>query len=446
MTSGNIGPGHEQQVRMGTLDVLNGYEASRQSIRSLLRAYRAENDIDTRTMAGIEFLSIGVIRYLNTIDFYLSRGSGTRNLKELPPPSRNLLRIAIYQKFWLDTPFSTITEYLSKSGAQYILIMKRIAKVDLSKAIRRFPLEERMSVSYSHPTFLVKTILDNLGQEEAIELLSENNNGSSTYVRPNKLLASSKIMSVVSEIDGVDIEEDSEFPGIYRIRSGLEKIVKSEPFTSSRILIQDKASFLTANVLNPLPGEFVWDACAAPGMKTQLLWELMNSEGQLVATEVNTKRYQIGKERSAVLGLQDVDWRLEDASRNPVLGADKILIDAPCSSTGMLRSHPSFKWRLNKKNLFSIMTIQNKILEGILSAYSDSPGTEIVYATCSILPHEGESQIDSILDRYNVDLVDIPEIKRTGYPEFKCSDKVRRMFPHIHLTDGFFISKMRITH
>jgi 16S rRNA (cytosine967-C5)-methyltransferase len=202
---------------------------------------------------------------------------------------------------------------------------------------------------------------------------------------------------------------------------------------------------VTAKSLAPKPGEFVWDACAAPGMKTQALWELMEGQGTLVATERNKRRFEEALKQSSVMGMDGVDWQLGDASRCPVTGADKILIDAPCTSTGMFHSHPSFKWRLNKKTLFSIMTIQNKILEGILSGYSDSSGTEIVYATCSILPHEGESQIDSVLDKYPIELLDIPLVQTQGYRNFKCSDKVRRMFTHTHGTDGFFIARMRIT-
>ncbi len=444
MTSDNIRLAHEKQIREGTLKVLNKFEAGRQSLRSLLRDYRAENAINTSILAGIEFLSIGIIRFRNTIDFYLSRGSGPLNKKKLPSSTRNLLRLAIYQFYWTNVPLSVIIEYLSQIDTQCIPIMKRIGQVDLGKALARLSNEERLSIDLSHPTFLVRTLLDNLGENETIELLAENNHESSSYIRPNLLLSTPDIIEEMNEIDGIDLESNPAVKGIFRIRAGLDRVVKSEPFVSNKVLIQDKASFLTARVLDPKPGEFVWDACAAPGMKTQLLWELMKQEGRLVATEINPARYQVAKDRSKNLGLQDVEWRLEDASKNPVSDADKILIDAPCTSTGMLRSHPSYKWRLNKKSLFSIMTIQNKILEGILTAYSKSPGTEVVYATCSILPHEGESQIDSIIDRYNVELVDIPELDRTGYPEFACSKKVRRLFPHSHKTDGFFVAKMRI--
>ena len=206
-------------------------------------------------------------------------------------------------------------------------------------------------------------------------------------------------------------------------------------------MIQDKSSVLAVHALAPEPGDTIWDSCAAPGIKTQLTWEKMHGEGQLVASDIHLGRIRNAKNLSMVMGMEDVQWVHADASKPTVNKANKILIDAPCSSTGMLRSHPTFKWRLNKKTLFSLMTIQNKILDGIIAAYAGQPDTEIVYATCSLLPHEGESQIDSIIARHNVELLEMPIIGSPGYSGFQCSEKVRRLFPHKHGCNGFFIAR-----
>jgi 16S rRNA (cytosine967-C5)-methyltransferase len=214
---------------------------------------------------------------------------------------------------------------------------------------------------------------------------------------------------------------------------------------NGQVLVQDKGSVAVAYALDPRPGMKVWDACAAPGMKTQLLWELMEREGVLHATDINSVRLESAKKRAARLGYDEALFSEADAVEAPIEGADLILIDAPCTSTGMLRSHPSYKWRLNKKTMFSLMSIQNKILDGVLAAYADKPGTEIVYATCSLLPHEGESQIDSAMTRHSFDLLQIPLEGSEGYSGFECSDKVLRLFPHRHNSNGFFIAKLRIT-
>ncbi|NWF96700.1 MAG: hypothetical protein HXY34_11220, partial [Candidatus Thorarchaeota archaeon] len=103
-----------------------------------------------------------------------------------------------------------------------------------------------------------------------------------------------------------------------------------------------------------------------------------------------------------------------------------------------------FKWRLNKSRLMGFLTIQHEILSTIVTEYTDRPGTELVYSTCSLLPHEGESQIDSLLKESNIELLDPAVGGQHGYPGFLCSERVRRLFPHIHGTSGFFIARFRI--
>jgi 16S rRNA (cytosine967-C5)-methyltransferase len=231
---------------------------------------------------------------------------------------------------------------------------------------------------------------------------------------------------------------------LFRISGDINAVVTSDLFQSGAVLIHDKASVLTAKALHASEAEILWDACAAPGMKTHLLTEMMSNTGRVVASDVYTDRVRSAKERSEFLGVRNACWVQADASKMKVKGARRVLIDAPCSSTGMIQGHPSFKWRLNKEVLMSIMSVQHKILDGVLSAYRDEPGTEIVYATCSILPHEGESQIDSVMSTHNIELIDTEIGGDEGYDGFQCSEMVRRLFPHKHETSGFFIARMRI--
>jgi 16S rRNA (cytosine967-C5)-methyltransferase len=245
-------------------------------------------------------------------------------------------------------------------------------------------------------------------------------------------------------LEGVQLIRDPDVPELHRILEGIDTVVKSQLFKDGKVLIQDKASVVTVNILDPYPGQKIWDACAAPGMKTQLIAERMYGRGKVIATDVYEDRVNIAKARSHQLKADIVEWVHADATKPEMLHADKILIDAPCTSTGVLQAYPSFKWRLNKDSLFALMTIQHKLLDGILAAYSDRPGTEIVYSTCSILPHEGESQIDSAMTRHNIEFLPVPDYGDSGYSGFKCSEHVKRLFPHKHSCSGFFIARFRI--
>jgi 16S rRNA (cytosine967-C5)-methyltransferase len=278
-----------------------------------------------------------------------------------------------------------------------------------------------------------------------LKLLQANNSGYPLYVRPNTLLDRTDNFHDLLVQIGAEVKPDPDFPDLFQILRGVNRIVASSHFTEGQILIQEKGSIAIINALSPQPGDIIWDACAAPGQKTHLICEFMNQEGRIVASDIHPNRLQIGINRTKKLGCTIIDWLLTDASKSPVKTADKILMDVPCSSTGILYSHPSFKWRLNKQSLFAFMTVQNKILDDILDKYKNCPDTEFVYASCSILPHEGESQIDSIMQNYEIELLDIPGPGCRGYPGFKCSSKVRRLFPHLHNCGGFFIAHFKLT-
>ena len=171
----------------------------------------------------------------------------------------------------------------------------------------------------------------------------------------------------------------------------------------------------------------------------------MKGLGEIVATDIYEERVLVAEKLSRKLNAPHIEWIRADATKPIVQDADKILIDAPCTSTGVLQSYPSFKWRLNKETLFALMTVQNKILDAVLSAYAERLGTIVVFSTCSLLPHEGESQIESVLKKHNVELLPLWNNSSLGYSKFDCSELVQRLFPHKHNSSGFFIAKLQIT-
>jgi 16S rRNA (cytosine967-C5)-methyltransferase len=387
-------------------------------------------------------LALSVIRFRNTLDYLLTKALDRKAIRDLSVETRNTLRLLLYETKWLG---SDLEDFLSTYTDinRYERKLKKVIALDLDSALQNKPDVNRLSLIYSHPTFIVQTLLDNLSLEDTIALLTANNQKRSYYVRPNLLHEDSE--TALASLTDIRIEPDGNLLGISRVDEGIEQVVGSPHFKEGRILIQDLASVHVVKSLDPQPGEKVWDSCAAPGMKTQLIAELMQGKGEIIATDMYEERVRGAQERAQLLNASHVKWLQADATKPVVLDADRILIDAPCTSTGILQAYPSFKWRLNKETTFALMTIQNKLLDGILTAYSDRPGTELVFSTCSILPHEGESQIDSAMKRHDIELLEPYPYGNRGYPRFKCSRYVRRLFPHEHNTSGFFIAKMRIT-
>ncbi|MFW9966154.1 MAG: RsmB/NOP family class I SAM-dependent RNA methyltransferase [Candidatus Thorarchaeota archaeon] len=426
------------------IGLLSEYSTTTRTMRELLRISGSDNSEDLQTRGYVQSRVLGIIRFLNTINYIAIRALGKRNLSDFTIADQSLLRFAIYQQRWLKTPLSsTALEMLDSSGLSDTV--NQAIKIDLDRRTKNMSSSNAIGIKLSHPTFIVETLLEHLGVDEAQELMKYNNGPRDYFLRVNTLLAHHE--EVISLLEGQEIvlESVKELPNLFRLVSGISALFDSKEFKNGRIIVQDKGSVAVGHALAPKPGLKVWDACAAPGMKTHLLWELMKGEGHLVATDISTSRLKNMKIRCSKIGCESVEFMEADAITAPISDADKILIDAPCTSTGILRSHPSFKWRLNKESLMSLMSIQNKILDGILNAYSDKPGTEIVYATCSLLPHEGESQIDSAMTRHPIELLEMPLVGSPGYSGFDCSDKVIRLSPHRHNSNGFFIARFRIT-
>jgi 16S rRNA (cytosine967-C5)-methyltransferase len=367
-----------------------------------------------------------------------------RKLHDLSIQDRNALRLAIYEVKWLQAGFTETLSFYPRIESHYEKEFKRAIDVDLDSATERMPVVNRLSLNHSHPTFLVKTLLDNLSLEETVQLLKANNAKRTYYIRPNRLHEEHD--SVLELLEDVQLEREPDVREVSRIIKGIDSVVGSQLFKDGRVLIQDKASVLTVNALDPQPGQKIWDACAAPGMKTQLIAEKMKGKGQVIASDVYEDRVKEAINRSQYLKASQIEWIHADATKPVVHDADKILIDAPCTSTGIFQIYPSFKWRLYKDTLFALMTVQNKILDAIITDYANRPGTEIVFATCSILPHEGESQIDSVLQRHNIELIPPLDYGSPGYSGFDCSETVMRLFPHTHDSSGFFIARIRIKH
>ncbi|MGY5878839.1 MAG: RsmB/NOP family class I SAM-dependent RNA methyltransferase [Candidatus Thorarchaeota archaeon] len=428
-------------IRAETIEALNRFENASTSMKTLLREMQTTSPDSIDSQIHIQSLSLSVIRFRNTLDYLLSKALGRKTIQGLSLEEKNTLRLLLYETKWLN---SDIDDFISHypNVKRFERKLMKVLTLDLDIAFQNMPEINRLSLLYSHPTFIVETLLGNLTVEDTVELLKANNQTRSYYIRPN--LLHKNAAATLDSFSNIQLEQVRNIPNVSRIVQGVEQVVSSQHFHEGRILIQDLASVLVVKSLDPQPGEKVWDSCAAPGMKTQLIAETMQGKGEIIATDMYEERVRAAQERAQILNASHVQWLQADATKPVVLDADRILIDAPCTSTGILQSYPSFKWRLNKDTLFTLMTIQNKLLDGILTAYRDKPGTELVFSTCSILPHEGESQIDSAMKRHDIELLEPYPYGNRGYPRFKCSRHVRRLFPHNHNTSGFFIAKMRI--
>ena len=206
------------------------------------------------------------------------------------------------------------------------------------------------------------------------------------------------------------------------------KVTDVEGFAEGAFVVQDPATAEAVSLLDIAPGQSVLDFCAAPGGKAaQVAWRL-NGTGRLVAQEVNPKRLARLKENLARLRLESVEVVQSVAGVGGRTEFDRVLVDAPCSNTGVLRRRPDARWRWSVDHLKQLVGLQAQILDS--AAAHVVPGGRLVYSTCSNEPEENGEQVAAFLARHE----DFKEVERresvpfeTGHDgAFACAMERRR--------------------
>eukprot|EP00768_Dysnectes_brevis_P002099 gnl/Dysnectes_brevis/1654_a1881_3632.p1 GENE.gnl/Dysnectes_brevis/1654_a1881_3632~~gnl/Dysnectes_brevis/1654_a1881_3632.p1 ORF type:complete len:451 (+),score=76.56 gnl/Dysnectes_brevis/1654_a1881_3632:53-1405(+) len=218
--------------------------------------------------------------------------------------------------------------------------------------------------------------------------------------------------------------------------------------------IQDAASLLPSIALAPRAGERVLDMAAAPGGKTTHLAALMKDRGLLVANEVSKPRLaglQANLQRCGVTCALVVQY---DGRKLPAVtgGFDRILLDAPCSGLGVISKDASVKVTRDLKDVQKHATLQRELATAAVEMLSSDPGSPrlLCYSTCSVSVAENESIVDFMIRKHNMEVVELPfKFGRPGITRFRGTTyhpsitKARRMYPHAHNTQGFFVCLLR---
>ncbi len=203
-------------------------------------------------------------------------------------------------------------------------------------------------------------------------------------------------------------------------------VFRTEAFHKGLFEVQDASSQMVSEYLNALPGMRVIDACAGAGGKTLHLAALMKNKGRIIALDVKENKLLELKKRATRADVKIVETRTIDSSK--VIkrlkdSADRLLLDVPCSGLGVLRRNPDSKWKLTMEEIERVKKIQREVLLNFSGM--TKVGGKMVYATCSILPSEGEEQVKWFLNEVGESWNFIGE---------------KRYLPEVHYADGFYMA------
>jgi 16S rRNA (cytosine967-C5)-methyltransferase len=475
-------------ARQVAYEILRGVESGRAFAVDLLQRPRVRQLIELDRRLATE-LVMGVLRWRGELDFRIEQLSG-KPLKRFDPEVAAILRLGVYQLRFLEkVPKAAIvneavemTKGVRKRSAAGLVNAVLRKCTPPAQRLASLPFEElnsesRESLSRAVPAWLLARWAGRdwtrdgaaprpdasgpiprardreAGTETALRLA-----WATTRVPPTTLRIACLRRQASARADveafrrefaeaGIRTRPTRYAPRALVVESG--NVGASKPLSEGRVVIQDEASQLVAELVAPSApmhrgeaGQRVLDLCAAPGIKTCQLAEALGG-GMLVACDLSPSRLRTFRKlllRRVPSEVQLHVVRLDATERLPFTASfDRILLDVPCSGTGTLARNPEIKWRLQPGDVDRLAQAQLRMLKSALEILA--PRGRLVYATCSLEPEENEQVVESVLEeaRY-CRLLTQPELSRE-FPAFGSLFDSRGYFrtrPDLHEMDGFF--------
>jgi len=396
------------------------------------------SDLDDRGKKLCSAIYYGVIERRLTLDHIIG-GLSSRPIAKLDSIVLNILRCGIYQIMYMDSVPDNAA--VNESVALAKKFRKTSASGMVNAVLRNFirggkelnlpkKSTDAVSVKYSAPAELVKSLTDDYGAEQAEKFLANSLEKPVTFMRVNALLCNEK--EFLAALGGIKAEKLRE--NCYMAESG--DVTASEAFKNGFFHVQGLASQLCCETLAPTENDRVLDICAAPGGKTFTMAELMGGKGEIYAFDLHEKRAELIRKGAERLKLTNIKAAAGDAAVfNPELPKfTKILCDVPCSGLGVIGSKPEIKYK-NISDFAGLPDIQYKIVCNALN-YLEEDGI-LVYSTCTVRKAENEEVCERLLSEH-------PELEAVQLPDMlgeKFGTMATLMPPKFG--SGFFIAKFR---
>lgn len=261
-------------------------------------------------------------------------------------------------------------------------------------------IELPFEIEQSYPEWLQQMAIAELGKEKWEEQALFLNRQSKAYIRTNLLkIEPKKLETEIAQLGYTALPVEG-LEGTYEIPEK-NNLSHSKLFKNGFFEFQDISSQLVGSFCGVKEGQTVLDACAGAGGKSLQLAAMMGGKIQIVASDKNENKLTILRERCQRAGVKNLSTLLQRHIFSANIKADVVLLDVPCSATGTFRRNPGLKWKLTPEFLEENKVQQREILELFAPTVNDKG--HLVYVTCSILPSEGEKQVEWFLEKFGED-------------------------------------------
>jgi len=384
--------------------------------------------LDSQNAAWVSAAVYTCLDHLYYIDHLLSHFV-KGNIK---PIIRCVLRLGFSQVLYMDVPTAAACD-------ESVKLCREIGKAPLSgfvngvmrnfcrnlDALPPLPQEDRrrLSVQYSYPPYLVDMYVDKYGVDFTEAMFACRLEGIGIRAQ---WPYSTKDLCARLEERGITYYKGKLSPDAVRV-IGFGDPAADPLFLEGLITVQSESAMRVCEVMEPKAGDYLLDACAAPGGKSAYLSALLQGSGHIDAWEIHPHRAKLTENTLKRLGVKNVSVSVRDAAAfDPDYKEkyDGVLLDVPCSGLGV-SSKPDVRYAKSKEMIEALAQTQRDILNACCNYVR--VGGRLIYATCTISEKENEEQIRKFLKRH---------------PGF-CLEEEQQLFPHIHQSEGFYYAKLR---
>ena len=421
---------------------------SDQAIKSVSKKFA----LSSRDAALAAHICYGVLQNQLLLDAWIDSFSKIPSAK-LDTAVLISLRMGLYQLEFLDrVPARAAVNESVNLVRKYARNPKSAGLVNavLRRAERtgaRLPLSEgedslqTLSVRYSHPLPLVQLMGRELEPEELENFLRANNTGSAMVIQVNTLLTTAEELCSELSAAGLELQPHPWMADCFYVKNSgnLEQL---PAFQAGKFYVQDCAAKFAALLSGAQPQMRVLDACAAPGGKSFAVGIMMQNSGEIVSCDLHEKKLSRLRSGAERLGLSCIRTQCADGrvyQPEWTESFDIVLADVPCSGLGIIRKKPDIRYK-NLAETENLPQIQGDILENV-SRYV-KPGGVLIYSTCTVLTRENQDVVRRFLQSH-------PAFCAEGFTlngVWNAPDGMMTLWPHIHGTDGFFVTKLRRKH
>ena len=432
-----------KSAREQVVEIIDKFYNSTPNLKTIHNNHFKQYNLSTLDRNRVVVLSREILRWKGRLDLFIKKNLD-HPIDRLQSQLLVILELATYELLIDDN----VPDYAAINSAVDLAKRKFNKKTaGLVNAVLRKISSDSTNIKpeqsqdfewYSFPNWLFEKWLLQFGESRTHQLCEYFNSPVPLTVRRNASKIDHESFIEKIESDDIQISQSKNFNRFYDVDSGGAQLINNPLFRDGYFSFQDRAAGAIVEVLDPQPNEIILDVCCAPGTKTNYIAELMQNTGKIFASDIDKERIDVAKKDDVRFKNKNIIWEQKDATKDTFPMADRVLVDAPCTGTGVIGRRPDIKWRRKSKHLETIVDLQKSILNHVYKFVK--PNGVLVYATCSLEEEENWQVVEAFLKLHND--FRVASIKNPQLVNLVDDKNALKTFPPEYKMDGMFAVKM----